>query len=62
MLDFIPPTMAFKSFPTKPQPSLDDHEVLHATKEFQGLYSQYRELGNIDDPTYLSLTKNLMTM
>ena len=40
MLDFLPPTMDFKYFATKTQPSEDDHVFIHAIKEFQDLYAQ----------------------
>ena len=57
MLGFASKTMESKACATKPQPNLDDHDILHATKEFQDLYAQYKELEETNYLSYLNLSK-----
>ena len=54
--------MALKPCATKTQPNLDDHDILHATKEFQDLYAQYKELEETNDLSYLHLSKCMIEM
>ena len=61
MLDFSSTTMGFKSFSSKPQPSLDP-EILDLASKFQSMFTQHSKLEVTNDPTYLSLTKDLMRM
>ena len=44
MLGFASKSMRSKNCATKPQQNIDYHDILHATKEFQDLYAQYKEL------------------
>ena len=60
MLDFSSTTMGFKSFSSKPQPSLDDPRMLALDRKFQFLFAQHRKLEVTNDSAYLSLTKNLL--
>ena len=48
--------MEFKPCATKPQPNLDYHDILHATKYFKDLYDQYKELEETNDLSYLHLS------
>ena len=57
MLGFASKNMGSKCCATKPQPNLDDHDILLVTKEFQDLYAQYKELEETNDPSYLNLSK-----
>ena len=47
---------------TKPQPNLDDHDILHVTKEFQDLQAQYKELEGTNDLSYLHLSERMIEM
>ena len=62
MLDYLSTTMEFKPCATKPQPNLDDNDILHVTKEFQYLYAQYKELEETNDLSYLHLSKHMIEM
>ena len=62
MLDFLSTSMGFKTCAPKHQPSQDDHEFFYSAREFQDLYSQYKELEEINDPTYLYPTKCIVVM
>lgn len=62
MLDYLSTTMAFKPCATKPQPNLDDHDILHATKEFQDLYAQYKELEETNYLSQLHFSKCMIEM
>ena len=62
MLGFASTTMGSKSCVIKPQPNLDDHDILHVAKDFQDLYAQYKELEETNDPSYLDLSKCMMKM
>ena len=62
MLGFASKTMGSKSYVIKPQPNLDDHDILHATKEFQDLYAQYKELEEANDLSYLHFSKRMIEM
>ena len=60
MLDFSSTTMGFKSFSFKPQPSLDDLEMLDLARKLQCLFTQHSKLEVTNYFTYLSLTKDML--
>lgn len=62
MLYYLSTTKEFKSCATKPQPNIYDNDILHAIKEFQYLYSQYKELEETNDLSYLHLSKHMIEM
>ena len=62
MLDFLSTAMGFESFFFKSQLSPNDHELLQITKEFQGTYTQFKELERTNDPAYLSLTRSIIAI
>ena len=62
MLGFASITMGSKSCVIKPQPNLDDHDILHVVKDFQDLYAQYKELKETNDLSYLHLSKRMIEM
>ena len=62
MLGFASKTMGSKPYATKLQPNLDDHDILHVTKEFQDLYAQYKKLEETNDLSYLHLSKHIIEM
>ena len=62
MLGFASKTMGSKPCAIKPQPNLDDQCILHATKEFQDLYAQYKELEETNDLSYPDLSKCMTEM
>ena len=60
MLDFSSTTMGFKSFSSKPQPSLDDPEMLDLARILRCLFIEHGKLEVTNDSTYLILTNNLL--
>ena len=62
MLGFASKTMGSKPCATKHQKNLDDHDILQATKEFQDLYAQYKELEETNDLSYLHFSKCMIEM
>ena len=62
MLGFASKTMGSKPCASKPQPNLDDYDILHVAKDFQDLYAQYKELEEINDLSYLHLSKRMIEM
>ena len=60
MLGFASKPMGSKPCAIKPQPNLDDHDILHATKEFQDLYAQCKELKETNDLSHLHLSKRMI--
>jgi hypothetical protein len=62
MLGFASKTMGSKPCASKPQPNLDDYDILHVAKDFQDLYAQYKELEETNDLSYIDLSKCMTEM
>ena len=62
MLGFASKTMGSKPCASKPQPNLDDYDILHVAKYFQDLYAQYKELEETNDLSYIDLSKCMTKM
>jgi len=62
MLGFASKTMGSKPCASKPQPNLDDYDILHVAKDFQDLYARYKELEETNDLSYIDLSKCMTKM
>ena len=60
MLGFASKTMGSKSCAIISQLSLDDPELFELFREFQSLHTQYNKLEGSPNPTYTSLTKDMI--
>ena len=54
--------MGFEFFFSKYQLSPNDYDLLLFSKDFQGAYTQFKELERMNDPTYLSRARSIIAI